>query len=48
MLPIRVDGGIVGVIVTLFVSAQILAELWPFLDLVFVVRFCSITFEGMH
>ena len=27
---------------------QILAELWPFFDLVFVVRFRSITFAGMH
>ena len=27
---------------------EILAELWPFFNLVFVVRFHSITFEGMH
>ena len=25
-----------------------MAELWPFFDLVFVVSFHSITFEGMH
>ena len=27
---------------------QILAELWPFFDLVFIVHFHSVTFEGMH
>ena len=32
----------------LVIIRQILAELWPFFDLVFVVRFRSITFEGMH
>ena len=28
--------------------SQILTELWPFFDLVFVVCFWSITFDGMH
>ena len=32
----------------LVIIRQILAELWPFFDLVFVVSFCSITFERMH
>ena len=32
----------------LLVILQILAELWSFFDLDFVVRFRSITFEGMH
>ena len=32
----------------LVIIRQILAELWPFFDLVFVVRFWSITFEGMR
>ena len=32
----------------LVIIHQILAELWPFFDLVFVVRFCSINFEGMY
>ena len=32
----------------LVIICQILAELWPFFDLIFVVRFCSVTFEGMH
>ena len=32
----------------LVIIRQNLAELWPFFDLVFVVCFCSITFEGMH
>ena len=32
----------------LVIIRQILAELWPFFDLDFVVRFPSITFEGMH
>ena len=33
---------------TLVIICQILAELWPLFDLVFVVHFCSVTFEGMH
>ena len=32
----------------LVIICQILAELWPFFDLVFVVGFRSITFEVMH
>ena len=32
----------------LVIIGQILAVLWPFFDLVFVVCFCSINFEGMH
>ena len=32
----------------LVIICQILAELWPFFDFVFVVCFRSITFEGMH
>ena len=32
----------------LVIICQILAELWPFFDLVFDVHFCSITFKGMH
>ena len=32
----------------LVIILPILAELWPFFDLVFVVCFRSITFEGMH
>ena len=33
----------------LVIISQILAELWPFFDLVFVViGFLSITFAGMH
>ena len=32
----------------LIIIRQILAELWPFFDLVFVVRFRSITLEGLH
>ena len=32
----------------LVIICQILAELWPFFDLAFIVRFHSVTFEGMH
>ena len=32
----------------LVIIRQILAELWPFFDLVFVVRFRSIPFEKIH
>ena len=32
----------------LVIICQILAELWPFFNLVFVVHFRSFTFEGMH
>ena len=32
----------------LVIIRQILAELWPFFNLVFIVRYHSITFEGMH
>ena len=32
----------------LVIIRQIWAELWPFFDLVFVVRFLSVTFEGMY
>ena len=32
----------------LVIIRQILGEFWPFFDLVFVVRFSSVTFEGMH
>ena len=32
----------------LIIIRQILAELWPFFDLVFVVCFRLVTFEGMH
>ena len=32
----------------LVIIRQGLAGLWPFFDLIFVVRFRSITFEGMH
>ena len=32
----------------LVIIRKILAELWPFFDLLFVVRFNPIIFEGMH
>ena len=32
----------------LVIIPQILAELWPFFDLVFVVSFYSVTFQEMH
>ena len=32
----------------LVIIHQILAELWPVFELVFIVRFSSVTFAGMH